>query len=348
MNRLILEYIIRQILQEEDYLPLKKKSFVDHPDRTRLFVDKLEKGDPIDLTNGQTVTIPRVDINKETFVEKPEKIKKNEPDTVARPFKDLLNILPTLTTSSKITFYNGLDPKKATSYKINAFAKTSELGGLGKGGSLKAERRAFESLQKQFESIKTPITLIIAGQEFLKVDGVENVAENKKADFAFTINKKPAIFISYKPGSSPRDVIFYGGITSVKNNQEVQAFIEAVRAETKNKNLKENRVEYGAPVKESEVINKTMFGSDYGRPEFGKDNVQFIIQGDNLQLKESKESYTLEASHIIVSRKAPNEGGYVPYYNARYANDRNQFNIPNCRFSVIPAGARKFKVLNLS
>jgi hypothetical protein len=318
MYRLIIEYIIRQILQEEEFTNLNVKSFIDHTDRTEKFVNYLSSDTPITFKGGEPKKIIRVDI-----------LKKGEKKPVEYNPGDKLYLVD--------------DQNKA--HSITTVSKTTELGGLGKGGSVKPERKAIASLQKQFESINTPIALTIAGRKIEGVDGVQNVAENKKADFAFTVDKKPAIFISYKPGSSPRSIILYGGITDVKDDPEVQSFIKAVQAKTGS--MKEDRTGYGAPVTVEAVQEKAIFGSDYGS-SFGLNNVQFVIQGDDLQLVGSDSNYTLQANHIIASGEVPTEGGYEPYYNARYANDRNQFGIQNCRFSIIPAGARKFTPLDLS
>lgn len=324
MYRLIIEHIIRRILQEEEYLPLKKKSFVDHPDRTELFVSKLEKGDPIDLTNGKNVTVDYIKINKDIYS------KDN--------FKDLVQELPKLSSSDTITFYNGEDFETATPYKITAFAKTPELGGKGKKGSTKPEQREVANLQKQFEDINGSITLTIDGQKFENIDGIIDVKANQKADFAFTSNREPVIFISYKPGSSPKDMISYGGITREAEIEEVKSFINAVKSKTSS--MKDVRVEYGYPVQDLEVIEKVLYGVQYNEEVAGENSVQFLIQGTDLKLEGEGSAYTLKASHIFKAPETPT-GDYTAYYNARYANDRNQFGIQNCRFTVVPFGARK-------
>lgn len=330
MEHLVMENIIRLLLSEEDYLSLKKKSFTDRPDRTKLFVKKLEDRNPIDLTNGNKVVIDKIVVDNDVFVKKPAKGE--------RPFKDLVAVLPTLTTRSKIMFYDDLEVKKANAYKISAFAKTPELGGLGKKGSTKPEQREIANLQKQFEDIDGSITLIIDGEEFTNIDGIMDVRANRKADFAFTSNRKPVIYISYKPGSSPKDMISYGGITKEAEIEEVRNFINAVKSKTSS--MKDVRVEYGYPVENPEVIQKVLYGFEYNPEVAGENSVQFLIQGTGLKLEGEDGIYTLKASHILKAPEIPT-GDYAPYYNARYANDRSQFGIQNCRFTVVPFGARK-------
>jgi len=330
LENLVMEDIIKLLLSEEDYVSLKKKSFTDRPDRTGLFVKKLEKRSPIDLTNGNKVVIHKIVIDDDVFVKKPAEGE--------RPFKDLVAVLPTLTTRSKITFYDNLKAEKANAYKISAFAKTPELGGLGKKGTTKPEQREIANLQKQFEDIDGSITLIIDGERFENIDGIADVRANRKADFAFTSNREPVIFISYKPGSSPKDMISYGGITKEAKIKEVEAFINAVKSKTSS--MKDTRVEYGYPVQDPEVIQKVLYGFQYNEETAGENSVQFLIQGTSLKLEEENGVYTLKASHILKAPEIPT-GEYAPYYNARYANDRSQFGVQNCRFTVVPFGARK-------
>lgn len=307
-------------LLEDDFVALQKRSFANRSDRTNLFVDKLIKGDPIDLTKGEKVVIDKIVINGEEYS------KAN--------FEDLKLVLPTLTAKDSLKFFSGNDK-----FNISAFAKTSELGGKGKGGTLGPERKALGGLQERFAEIGEPITLSVGGVSYEGITGVINVKENQKADFAFTRGDDPVIFISYKPGSSAKDMISYGGITSVKSNPEVASFIEAVKAKTDK--MVAGGVEYGAPVTDEEVVLKALFGSQYEEGSPGLNSVQAIVQGSDLKLEGNGDKYTLTASKMITPSIIPTSGEYAPYYNARYADDRSQFGIKNCRFNIVPMGARK-------
>lgn len=319
MYRLIFEHIIRALLQEE-FLPLQKRSFADREARTNLFVDKLKNKQPIDLTNGKQVVIDKVIINRNEYT--PEN------------FEDLKKVLPTLTGKDTIKFYG--DNKE---YKITAFAKTTELGGKGKGGTLGPERKALGTLQKQFEEIRGPITLKIGDKVYPGITGVQNVKENQKADFVFT--GEDPVYVSYKPGSSPKDMISYGGVTKIAAKSEtVTDFINAVKGKTTS--FKNHKVEYSVPLdsdKDSELILRAMYGSQVGGAP-SENNVQVILQGSDISLKkESDDTYSLSYSHAIFQPEIP-EGAYAPVLNARYASDRNQFGIEYCRVGIVPAGAR--------
>lgn len=326
MYRLIFEHIIRALLQEE-FLPLQKRSFADREARTDLFVNKLKSGQPIDLTNGEQVVIDKVIINRDEYTQK--------------NFEDLKKVLPTLTGKDTIKFFKG-----DKGYNITAFAKTTELGGKGKGGSLGPERKVLASLQDQFKAIGKPIILNIEGKTFPDIDGVTNVKENQKADFAFTSNGIPTVFVSYKPGNSPKSILIYGGVTQYKDSPELQRFIEAVKKRTSV--MKRGDIEFAAPVSDEKVAIGALFGSKFKEGSYNENSIQAIVQGDDLKLIPSGTGYTLGASKIILSPNVPTDVAYAPFYNARYAPDRNQFGIQNCRFSVLPGGARgNAKVINI-
>lgn len=319
MNRLIFEYIIRTLLDEE-FLPLQKKSFANRKSRTDLFVQKLKDKKPIDLTNGKQAVIDKVLINDKVYTRK--------------NFEDLKKVLPTLSSTDIIKFYEG-----DKEYKISAFAKTAELGGKGKGGSLGPERKVLQELQAQFQEIEGPITLKIGNQSFEGITGISNVKENQKADFMFT-GKEP-VYVSYKPGTTPKDMVSYGGVTKVAADSEtVSSFVEAVKKKTPS--FKEHKVEYSIPLnseRDQSLILKTMYGSQAGGAP-SENNVQLILQGSDIKLKkESDTVYSLTYSHVIFQPEIP-EGDYAPVLNARYADDRHQFGIMYCRVGVIPAGAR--------
>lgn len=324
MHRLILEYIIYKLLAE-DFVGLKKSFFNAPNSKVEVLINKLKKKEPIDLTNGEKAVIDTVTVNDESFTEE--------------NFDDLKSALSDLSASDKITFKSG-----DKSYKISALARTKDLGGKGKGGGLQPERKAIASLQEQLNQIGKPITLSIGGESYPGIDGVVNVKENQKADFAFTSGGDPKVFISYKPGNSPANILLYGGITKVADLDEVQEFISAVKEKTWS--MEGAKADFGAPVTDPEVIQKTLFGYNSGG-EYGENNVQAIVQGTNLQIVEEGDSYTLKAALIITPDDVPTSGGYTPYYNARFANDRSQYGVKYCRFTVTPLGSRKMKMLNL-
>jgi hypothetical protein len=197
MYRLILEHIIRRILQEEEYVPLQKKSFAYRDTRTKRFIDKLEANSSIDLTNGEKVKIAKVVIDGITYVKEPQEGEKS--------FRELTTALPALTAKSKIIFYDDLNAEKSKAYNINAFAKTPELGGKGKGA-----QRGKESEEKQAATIKDilrngPVDIIVVDsnnqEHTLKsVSDFMPVEKGKKADFKF-ITAEGDVYVQTKDES---------------------------------------------------------------------------------------------------------------------------------------------------
>jgi len=188
--------------------------------------------------------------------------------------------------------------------------------------------------------IGKPITIVIGGVPYSNIDGITNVKENQKADFAFTSKGVATVFISYKPGSSAKDMISYGGITKTSaESDEVTAFKEAVQNKTSD--MDGLGIEYGVPLTDEEVALKAIYGTKYGSNGFDMNNVQALVQGTSLKLTLVKDNtYNLDASNVFTSPTIPT-GDYAPWLNARYANDRNQFGIKHCRFGVVPMGARR-------
>ena len=324
----IIEHLVKHLISEEEFAALTRASFKNRDVRTNLFVDKLKQKAPIDLQNGEEVVIDKVTVNGEEYTES--------------NFDKLKQVLPGLKKGDSLKFFSG-DKK----YSISAFAKTAELGGAGKGSGLKPEKLASGEINKQLAQIGKPITIEFNGQLYKNVTELLPAKGNRKADFYF--NSTPGLFISYKQGDATHKIVAYGGIVSLrKEGNEVDKFIKAVQSQ--NPDFKDSRVEYGAPVKDQEIAKKALYGKDFTEgSNYGEDNVQVILQGSiELMPTDKEDVYRLRASKIITSPEVPQDGDYAPFYNARYANDRSQFGIPNSRFNIIPGGARKnAKILSI-
>ena len=338
MRHLILEYLIRQLLSEEEFTSLNIKSFIDRGTRTNTFVDALSNGTALTLAKGaDKVTVGSVEVVKDG------KTTYYDPKTQAAELKA---ILPTLAARDKLYLYtgkltpdakSGIDKPSGKRFSITAVAKTTELGGKGKGGTLGPERAAIASIQKQLDGIGKPVTIVLDKYVFDNIDGITNVKENQKADFALTSKGEPVAFLSYKPGNNPKGMISYGGITAISaKSRDVQNFIAAIKKKVTS--LKGLGYEFGVPLNDKGVALRAMYGSNFGG-DYGLNNVQAIVQGDIKLVKVSDDKYALTADHILASPTIPTDD-YAPYLNARYASDRNQFDIENCRVGIVPVGAR--------
>lgn len=337
MNRLIFHQLIKNLLlkeieqSESEYAPLKVTSFQDRDTRVKTLIRKLKKSEALTLQKGSVpVIIKTILISRKSDPKDAKPLEFNSTN-----FDDLINVLPKLNAYDKITL---IDDKNVR-YPITAFAKTIELGGLGRGGTLKPERAAIKSIQEQLTQIGEPITIVFNGVEYTDIDTVIDVKGNQKADFAFAAGDKAKLFASYKPGTSASSIIAYGGITAIsEKSRDVQSFVAAVRKQVPD--FKEVKKEFTAPLNDKNVILRAMYGSDFGSQTYSDNNVQALLQGDIKLELISGNKYKIVASHTIIAPEIP-DGPYTPVLNARYANDRNQFDIMHCRVSVLPQDARK-------
>jgi len=333
MNRLILEQYIRSLILQEvsdsPYVNLKVGSFQDRDTRVKTLIRKLKDEEALTLQKGSApVVIKQVDV-----------VSKEDPNNpltfTSANFDKLATVLPNLKSYDKLIFTDTEDDK----YPITAFAKTPELGGLGKGATLKVERGVIDGLNKQIHDLGGSVDIKFGGETYYDIVKVVNVKENQKADFAFATNKGPVLFLSYKPGSSAKSFHHYGGVAGISSDT-VDKFAAAVLKITPG--LKKGGPEYGIELTkdaDSDLILKAMYGSNYGSKQYGINNVQGIVQGDNIQLVGNGNPYTIQAAHILIPPTIPTDD-YAPWLAASFAGDRHQGGIKNCRLRVVTSTAR--------
>lgn len=180
MHRLILEHIIRRILQEGEFTNLGVTSFHARPSRIDTFVKYLQSGTAIPLTKGNSAKIKSVEVIKK------DKSKLNFTDFKGQE-QELKTTLDDLKPGDKM-YLTDFDNQV---HNISTVVKTSELGGLGKG-----VRRGDKSEKAQATTIKSALangpvdlTVIDVTGKSHTLEGVSDfvpVGGNKKADFKFT------------------------------------------------------------------------------------------------------------------------------------------------------------------
>ena len=340
MYRLILEHIIRRILQEEEFRSLGIGSFrgASHKDRTDIFVDHIIAGDDIPLKSGKSITVDRVQV-----ITKVDKAEKNTDGTYysadsSEDMTDLKAVLPTLGAGDRL-YLHGAGGK----YSITTVTKTPELGGKGKGYQRGSEVEAAEisNIQKQIDEFKPEqggITIIGAGDNIV---GIEPVTGNKKADFKFVDDQGNAV--AYIQHKSPKHQQMSGiGRDPIRNFKEVQEFAQEVYdtvMASKDKRLQEPKQKSI----ESEELKKLAV---YGNSEEGPRGVQFYCIGP-MELKslgENRFELTVPkgAGHVYTGDQIP-EGNEAPTLVATYRAGRNQrvpdtkLVIPDTRIGIYPA-----------
>jgi len=179
MYRLILEHIIRQILQEEEFTNLGVTSFRARPARINAFIEHLQTGTAIPLTKGNSAKIKSIEV-----------VKKDKSKLEFTDFKgqesELRSALGDLGSGDKMYLTDTNDRV----HNISTVVKTPELGGLGKG-----VQRGGKSEKAQATTIKDALANGSIDLKIVDVNGSEHtltgvsdfisVGKNTKADFKF-------------------------------------------------------------------------------------------------------------------------------------------------------------------
>ena len=331
MYRLIIEHIIRRILQEEDYTSLGIGSFrgTSHKDRTNKFVDYLKTKTPIPLKGGEPSIVSKVEITKDG------ETTSYDPTTQSEELQD---ILPTLKAKDKLFLYD----EKGTKHSITAVTKTPELGGKGKGHQRGTEGEATEvlNIQKQIDEFKPEsggISIIGAGDNII---GIEPVGGKQKADFKFVNEAGNAV--AYIQHKSPIHQQMSGvGRDPIREFEEVQTFAKEVYDLVESSPEKRLRGPYSKLIEDEELKRLAI----YGNPEEGSEGVQFYCIGP-MELKSlGDNTFKLTVpegkGHVFTGNEIP-EGGEAPTLVATYRAGRNQrvpgttLSIPDTRIGIYP------------
>lgn len=156
-----------------------------------------------------------------------------------------------------------------------------------------------------------PILLMLGGKT-LEINGVVDVPNVPKADFAFTLDGVPCIYISHKDkaenATHSDSFRQYGGITKfcldeLAGHEEILTFkSELADGFTKSglelKNMRKGSY-FAKRIDSKELILASIFGKDYLSPISSIHNVDIILHGDvNLQMIDGK--YVIESSHQLL------------------------------------------------
>lgn len=178
--------------------------------------------------------------------------------------------------------------------------------------------------------------------------GAPGSEKDPKADVVFVDDKKKLIgFTSLKEGTNVRNFQQWGGLSKIKD-PEIDVFVAKLKSYLNSKGLQ------GVPqgktiwseIKGNELKNKLAWGLEFGKPKFGIENVEFIMQGSPRvsEVKTGNKIYAkLEVSHLItrhdneiVSTQSP----YRPIFCALFRNDRSDFGVNKTRIFAYSYGGR--------
>lgn len=196
------------------------------------------------------------------------------------------------------------------------------------------ESKQETNIQQQIKDFGHSITLEVVDAEgkkhtFRNIDGFIKVTGNKKADFAFTVNQKPTIFLQHKSPAHQQ----MSGITKFNREEytEIDTFIKSVAGAVKNSPTGRLNKPMSQEITDTNLKVVAVYGSQNGTA----DGVQLYCIGD-LELKGEGAVKQLTANEIYVYPEIP-AGSNTPILGATYRKDRNQYGIPNVRFGIYPA-----------
>lgn len=334
MNRLIFEHIIRTLLEEE-FTSLNVRSFRGREDRLNVFLDALKDGTPIPLTNGKSAVIKQVEI-----------LKKGQEESlpVFTDFKSqkgvdkLKSALRDLNSGDKLYLTDVGDQK----HSITAFAKTTELGGKGKGFQRGTEGESLEvsNLQKEIDTKGggKGVTIQVGEKIYPGIVRIEKVPGFKKADFRLMDSKENAvIFIQHK---SPQHQQMSGiGREPIRSFPEVEKFTQEVYDLVQKSPKKRLEKPYSKPIESEELKTYAIYGVIDG-----KGNGVHLYSIGRLSLKDVGENrYEITSTGGTYTYPQPLPVGDTPTLVATYRGGRNQKVIgskeviPDTRIGIYPA-----------
>lgn len=334
MYRLIFEHIIRALLEEE-FTSLNVRSFRGREDRLNTFITALQNNTPIPLTSGKSAVINQVEILKKGQ----EKPVLAFTDFESKEGKEKLkDALRDLNSGDKLYLTDTGNQK----HSITAFAKTTELGGKGKGFQRGTEGESLEvsNLQKEIDSKGEGegVTMQVGDKIYPGIVKVEKVPGFKKADFRLIDSKGNAvIFIQHK---SPQHQQMSGvGREPIRSFPEVEKFTQEVYDLVQKSPKKRLEKPYSKPIESGELKTYAIYGVIDG-----KGNGVHLYSIGTLSLKDVGENrYEITSTGGTYTYPQPLPARDTPTLVATYRGGRNQKVaggkeiIPDTRIGIYPA-----------
>jgi len=228
----------------------------------------------------------------------------------------------------------GSDSSKFPTLEFNVEDTTVKIvHAKGIVAGAEGESKQETTIQQQIKDFGHSITLEIVDIQgkrhtFKDIDGFIKVTGNKKADFAFTTNQQPTVFLQHKSPIHQQ----MSGIT--KFNQEVYPEIDTFIKKVAEAVRSSPTGRLDKPMSQEITDPKLKVAAVYGIQDGTADGVQIYCIGD-LGLEGEGATKQLTANKIYVYPELP-EGLDTPILGATYRKDRNQYGIQNVRFGIYP------------
>lgn len=260
-----------------------------------------------------------------------------------------------LSSSMQTSGFSALLEAKVNSIKVDLkypsdFYKTPEFGGKGAGSGTAAEDLYLSKFRAEIEKVlaetkSSYIKVRLRGKRTVNVSTVEKTSSagfqrDPKSDFTLLDETGKAVgWLSHKAGRKASDFQQYGGLSDsvFTNNADVKKFMkDAIKKYPKGL---PSGVSIYREVKDVDVINKSVYGIDYGK-QAGPQNVDEFHQGE-IKIVKKGTYYVLESLHKGNNGDIP-DGDYKAIYFARYTSDRparvaNE-SLGTARVGVFPIG----------
>ena len=301
-------------LLKYERLPAEKKG-KHSPDRPKIFIHKVSRGEPFTTITGQE------------FIVDPAML-----DDIKSWFNNPQGHL----------IVRNLDGLELPSSKLR---KTPEFGGKESGASVEKEVKARSQLEQALAELKgnKPFIKLKVGDSIINAATVTNTDGTPKSDFEIQDQNGISVaWISHKDGSpaNPKKFGQWSGISHFSHNPIVQEFVNKL------KKMIPHGMDRGATAvsmefdPESELAMKAIYGKDFGSGEYGRNNVNMVLQGPP-RIINTGDVYEITGLYVLnngVVAPPP----YNPVLSARYMSDRNDFGLPYTRVTIYPSGGRKF------
>lgn len=312
--------LLRKILSEELDLDIEEGfnplSFGDLKkyDRLQRLNNKIQSGEPFILTSEESVVL---------LYDNPE-----YEDLFANADITSLNNIG----KGRINTFPFFIDKNGKQYAIKDLVKDKTFGGKGTGSGTRTEDIALTDINNKIQELGS-INIVIGNKVYENVNNATTVPKTPKADFTLNSNDTPLIFISHKDGSKPTDFQQYSGLTGLTEYDEVQKFIDDVKAQTENE--MQPKQSFFRKINSDEVKLKSVYGLLQSTDNFNENNCQILLQGPiSLELIEDN-AYKLTSNHTVINPSLP-DGEYEPYFAVTFRNNRNNFGLVNGRFGIYP------------
>lgn len=212
---------------------------------------------------------------------------------------------------------------------------------FSKYNPLRVEKTQINTLYKILHdidnSIGSPFMLKIGNIEY-KIDvRLGNIIEQvggsgDKADIKIKTLNKGDVYISLKGDTQ----LQWGGISYFKENKIVKEFGDILI-----ERMKGGKPIHGVSKKinnDFDLIRKSVYGIDYGKPSFGLNNVNHIIKGERLSYEKKNGVMVLTTNKVIYNSGEIETLRRDDYPHIQSSNDRsrNDLGFANTRITIWP------------